>query len=282
MSEQDEKKEAESEKQEEESSAEESSSITLEEMPFLAHLDEMRRRIIRSVVAAFLGMLACYAFAEKFFDWLMLPLYRALPEASKLIYTAPHEAFFTYIKVAFVAGIILTSPYIFYQMWLFVVPGLYSHERKYIMPIAFCSALFFVCGAFFGYGVVFPYGYKFFMSFSDVYIQPMITMREGLSFAIRLLLAFGVVFELPLVIFFLARLGIVTSKGLRKQRKYAILIAFVLSAMLTPPDLVTQTFMSGPLIVLYELGIWVAKFFGKREKGKDSAKETASAEEGTK
>lgn len=251
--------------------------IGLGEMGFLEHLDELRRSLIRALVAAFVGMLACYAFAERLFDWLMLPLFNALPEKSTMIYTAPHEAFFTYIKVAFVAGIFLTSPYIFYQIWLFIRPGLYAHERKYIMPISFFSALLFVVGSLFGYFIVFPFAYKFFMSFTDIFISPMITMKEGFSFALRLLIAFGIVFELPLVIFFLARLGLVTPSGLRKKRKYAILCGFLLSALLTPPDIFTQTFMAGPLILLYELGIWIAVFVGKKRE--QEIKETVHAQD---
>jgi sec-independent protein translocase protein TatC len=238
----------------------------LGEMGFLEHLDELRRRLMRSLIAAFVGMLVCYTFAKDIFDWLMLPLFEALPEKSSMIYTAPHEAFFTYIKVAFVAGVFLTSPYIFYQVWLFVRPGLYAHERKYIMPISFCSALLFVVGSLFGYFIVFPFAYKFFMSFSDLFISPMITMKEGFSFALRLLIAFGIVFELPLVIYFLARLGLVTPAGLRTKRKYAILCGFLLSAVLTPPDVFTQAFMAVPLILLYELGIWIAVFVGRKQE----------------
>ena len=249
----------------------------LDEMGFLEHLTELRQRLVRAVVAAFVGMLACYAFAKTLFDWLMLPLFRALPEKSSMIYTAPHEAFFTYLKVAFVAGIFLTSPYIFYQIWLFIRPGLYTHERKYIMPISFCSALLFVVGSLFGYFVVFPYAYKFFMGFSDVYISPMITMREGFSFALRLLIAFGIVFEQPLVIFFLARLGLVTPAGLRTKRKYAILCGFLVSAILTPPDVFTQTFMAGPLILLYEIGIWIAVLVGRTKE--KPAEEPANAQD---
>jgi sec-independent protein translocase protein TatC len=249
----------------------------LGEMGFLEHLDELRKRLIRALVAAFAGMLACYAFSKTLFDWLMLPLFRALPDKSSMIYTAPHEAFFTYIKVAFVAGVFVTSPYIFHQIWLFVRPGLYAHERKYILPISFCSALLFVVGSLFGYFIVFPFAYKFFMGFADVFISPMITMKEGFSFALRLLIAFGIVFELPLVIFFLARLGLVTPAWLRAKRKYAILCGFLVSAFLTPPDIFTQTFMAGPLILLYELGIWIAVFVGRQQN--DEAKETAHAKD---
>lgn len=239
-------------------------SPNLGEMGLVQHLEELRQKLIKAIIAAFLGMLACFAFSEQLFDWLMLPLYRALPKSTSMIYTAPPEAFFQYLKVSLIAGIFLTSPYIFYQIWLFIEPGLYSNEKKYILPISFFSAILFVTGAIFGYFIIFPYAYKFFMGFADIHISPKISMREGFSFALSLLLAFGIVFELPLVIFFLARLGLVTSRTLHKYRKYALMLAFMLSAFLTPPDIFTQLFMAGPLIVLYEIGIWIAVIFGKR------------------
>jgi sec-independent protein translocase protein TatC len=236
------------------------------EMGLLDHLSELRVRIFKCIIAGFIGLLACFFASQQLFNWLMLPLYKAFPEEGSMIYTAPHEAFFTYIKVAAVAGIFVTSPFIFYQLWAFVKPGLYSNERKLLIPISFVSAVLFVGGAIFGYSIIFPYAYKFLMGFADIYITPRITMREGFSFAFRLLLAFGVVFELPVVIFFLARLGLVTAQLLRKIRKYAILCSFLLSAFLTPPDVVTQAFMAGPLIVLYEIGIWIAAIFGKKKE----------------
>lgn len=252
----------------------------LGEMGLLDHLTELRSRLIKSFIAAFAGLLACFFVSKQLFNWLMLPLYKAFPEEGSMIYTAPHEAFFTYIKVAAVAGIFVTSPFIFYQLWSFVKPGLYSNERKLLIPISFFSALLFAGGAIFGYSIIFPYAYKFLMGFADIYISPRITMREGFSFALRLLLAFGIVFELPVVIFFLARLGLVTAKLLRKIRKYAILCAFVLSAFLTPPDIVTQAFMAGPLLVLYEVGIWIAAVFGKKKEtpaGDSSSSEFSEA-----
>lgn len=181
-------------------------------------------------------------------------------------YTYPPEAFFTYIKVSLVAGLFLVSPYIFYQVWSFVAPGLYSKERRYLLPVAMLSGVFFVSGALFGYFVVFPFGFEFFMSFSNQEIHFIPKLSEYLSFCLKLLFAFGLVFELPLFIFFLARMGLVSSAGLRKKRKYAILVAFITSAILTPPDPFTQTLMAGPLVILYELGIWVAYFFGKKEE----------------
>lgn len=261
----------------------EEKSRELGEMGLLDHLTELRSRLFRALAAAFLGMLACYVFAKRIFDWLMEPLYQALPEGSTMIYTAPHEAFFIHIKTAFVAGVFLTSPYIFYQFWLFIKPGLYPHERKYLIPISFCSALLFVGGALFGYFVIFPFAYEFFMGFADILISPMITMREGFSFALRILLAFGIVFELPLVIFFLSALGLVNAEMLRKKRKYMIIMAFILSAVLTPPDLITQAFMAGPLVLLYEIGVLIAGVMGRKKKrpGAEEDKQEGEKEQKT-
>ncbi|EFI35062.1 Sec-independent protein translocase, TatC subunit [Desulfonatronospira thiodismutans ASO3-1] len=245
---------------------------TEEEMPeeegmtFTEHLEELRYRLFRIIIAAFVGFLICYAFKERLFDILMQPLVKVLPEASSMIFTGLPEAFFTYLKVSLVAGVFLASPYIFYQIWRFVGPGMYETERKFIIPIAFISALFFVVGALFGYFVVFPIGFQFFVGFANEMIQPMPSLREYFSFAVKLLFAFGIAFELPLFIFFLARLGIVSSKGLRKQRKYAVLVIFLAAAFLTPPDIISQVLMSGPLILLYEVSIWVAYIWGRERK----------------
>ncbi len=233
-------------------------------MTFLQHLEELRRRFVRIFIACGIGFLACYSFAKPLFSMLMAPLVAVLPPDSTLIFTSLPEGFVTYLKVAFVAGIFAVSPYIFAQVWGFIAPGLYEHERKWMIPLAFLSAFFFVGGALFGYYVVFPFGCEFFMGFADEFIRPMPTLREYLGFSLKLLFAFGVIFELPLFIFFLARLGVVTAEGLRSKRKYAILVCFICSAILTPPDVMTQTLMAGPLIILYEVGIWVAYFFGKR------------------
>lgn len=237
----------------------------LKEMSLMDHLGELRDRLVRSVVAALVGFLACYAFRKDLFNIQMKPLLDVLPPESHLIYTSLPEAFFTYVKVAFVAGLFLVSPYIFYQIWQFISPGLYEQERKYIIPISFLSALFFVCGALFGYYIVFPFGFDFFMGYADDLIKPMPSLREYFSFSLKLLFAFGVIFELPLFIFFLARLGLVTAAALRKARKYAILLSFVVAAILTPPDGITQILMAGPLLILYEISIYVALFFGKKK-----------------
>ena len=187
----------------------------------------------------------------------------------KLIFTGLPEAFFTYLKVAFLSGIILATPIIFYEFWMFVAPGLYDKEKRLMFPIVFLSTLFFVGGAFFGYFIVFPYGFKFFLGFASETIRPLPSMREYLSFASKLLLAFGVVFELPLIITFLAKLGMVSVSFLKKNRKYAVLLFFVGAAILTPPDVVTQIMMALPLMVLYEISIVGAKIFGKKTPEKD-------------
>jgi len=234
-------------------------------MSLFGHLQDLRKRLTRSAIAMVVGFLVCYAYAGQMLKLLMKPMLDVLKQ-SHFIYTLPTEAFFTEMKVAFVAGIFAASPYIFYQLFQFIAPGLYSHERRWIIPIAFFSALCFTVGALFGYFVVFPFGFEFFASYTSDILVFTPKLDEYLDFVLKLLFAFGIVFELPLFLFFLARLGIVTHTGLRKKRKYAVLVAFVLAAALTPPDAISQTMMAVPLIILYELGIWLAFFFGKKRK----------------
>ncbi len=202
---------------------------------------------------------------------------KVVVERGHFIYTYPPEAFFAHVKVAAVAGFFLVSPYIFYQLWLFVAPGLYTHERKWIAPMAAVSAVFFVTGALFGYFVVFPFGFDFFASYATPMVSFTPKLSEYLGFSLKLLFAFGLVFEMPLFVFFLARLGMVTSKGMRKKRKYAILVSFCVAAILTPPDPFTQSLMAGPLILLYEMSIWVAFFFGRERKKREAESQAGGA-----
>lgn len=234
-------------------------------MPLTAHLLDLRKRMVRSFLAMAVGFIGCYPFSKELFGYLMAPMTEVL-KTSNFIYTYPPEAFFTYIKVSLVAGVFATSPFIFYQMWQFIAPGLYEHERKVLIPIAFLSAVFFVAGACFGYFVVFPFGFDFFASFSTENIVFTPKLSEYLGFSLKLLFAFGIVFEMPIFVLFLAKLGLCTAKGMRRYRKYAILMSFVVSALLTPPDVITQSLMAGPLILLYEISILVAYIFGKKEK----------------
>ncbi|CAN2041511.1 Sec-independent protein translocase protein TatC [Candidatus Magnetomoraceae bacterium gMMP-15] len=236
-----------------------------EKLPFMEHLEELRKRLIICCAAVGIGFLISYGFKEKLFDILMYPLLSVMPAGDKLIFTGLPEAFFTYIKVAFLSGILLAVPVILYELWIFIAPGLYKKERKVIFPAVFLSSIFFLGGAFFGYFIVFPFGFKFFLSFASDSIKALPSMREYLGFASKLLIAFGLVFELPLFITLLARLGIVSVDFLKKNRKYALVIFVIGAAILTPPDVVTQLMMAGPLMILYEISILGAKIFEKKK-----------------
>ena len=250
-----------------------------EKSPFTEHLGELRDRLVRSFIAVGVGFVTAYFFKEKLFELLTAPLVQAMAESgnAKLIFTGLPEAFFTYLKVSLLAGIVVATPVLFYEFWMFVSPGLYRDEKKYLMPIVFLSIFFFVVGASFGYFIVFPYGFRFFLSFATDTIYAMPSMKEYLSFASKMLLAFGFVFELPLVLTFMARMGMVSVDFLKKNRKYALLIFFVGAALITPPDVVTQIMMALPLMVLYEISIIGARVFGK--KGMDESEDDPDAKE---
>ncbi len=235
-------------------------------MSFTAHLGELRNRLIKCLVAVGIGFVGSYFFKEKLFQILVHPLLKAMGEKGTLIFTGVPEPFFVYLKVSLVAGIFFSAPVILYEIWAFVVPGLYSRERRYVVPFVFFSSMLFLLGTLFGYYVVCPYGFKFLLGFASYNIQPMLAIKEYFSFSTKLLLAFGFVFELPLFIVFLSKAGIVSPKTLSRQRKYAILVIFVTAAILTPPDVATQIMMAGPLIVLFEVGVIMARIFGKKEE----------------
>ena len=251
----------------------------MKEAPLLEHLLELRTRLVRCLIAVGVGFAACYAFAEKLLGVLLKPLTDVMPHGSTLIATSLPESFFTVMKLALVAGVFLTSPYIFYQLWKFVAPGLYKEERKIIVPVAVSSAICFVGGALFGYFIVFPFGFKFFVDYASDYITVMPTISSYFTLAITLLFAFGLIFELPVFIFFLTSLGLVSTKALRKFRRWAILLSFVVAAILTPtPDAINQLLMAGPMCVLYEIGIWVSWFVDKSRKEEKARKEREQAE----
>ncbi len=235
-----------------------------EKQPFTAHLEELRSRLIKCFIAVAVGFLAAYFFKEKIFHILTMPLMQAMKTGDHMVYTNLPEAFFTFLKAAFICGLMVASPVILYQFWMFVAPGLYDREKRLLFPIVLLSTIFFVGGALFGYFVVFPVGFEFFLSFATDTIRPMPSMKEYLGFSSKFLLAFGVVFEMPLVITFLAKLGVVSVALLTRFRKYAILAIFIVAAILTPPDVVSQVLMALPMMLLYEIGIIGARLFGRR------------------
>lgn len=234
------------------------------EMSLMTHLAELRSRLIKSLLAVGGGMAISLTFSEQIFTFLSAPLVQVLPETDRqLVFTSLPEVFFVYFKVAIFSGILIASPVIFYQIWRFIEPALYAHERRTAIPFVFTSTLFFFIGAGFCYYQVFPLGFRFFIGLSSEHIKPMLSMKEYLKFATTLLLVFGLIFEMPVLLSFLAGLGIVSASFLRKQRKYAIVIIFIIAAILTPPDVVTQVMMALPMIMLYEISILGAAFFGK-------------------
>ncbi len=235
-------------------------------MTLMEHLAELRTRLVRSFIAIGLAFAVCYTFSEQLFAELCKPLIAALPEGSKLIFTALPEAFFVYLKVGLVAAVFVASPYLFYQIWSFVAPGLYDEEKKYVIPMAVISALFFFSGAGFCFFVVFPYAFTFFVGFASEEIAAMPSLGEYLGFSLKLLIAFGLIFEMPLFTFFLARMGLVTAQRMRNFRRYSVLCIFIVAAILTPPDVISQLLMAMPMMLLYELSIGVAVVFGKKKK----------------
>ena len=246
-------------------------------LPLTAHLEELRKRLIYSFLSVGVAFGISYAYIKEIVEILMRPLVRALPAGSSLVFTAVPEAFFTYLKAALLAGVFFSSPFILYQLWAFVSPGLYEREKKYIYPYLFVSTIFFVVGALFCYFIVFPVVFRFFLSFASKDLRPLPAIKEYLTFTIKLLLAFGLLFQWPALILFLSRMGVVSSKTLAKNRKYAILGIFVAAAVLTPPDLVSQILLAGPLLVMYEGSIWMAKFLGKKEKEEKDQKDQSEA-----
>ena len=237
------------------------------QMPLMDHLRELRMRLLRALLAVLAGFSLCYWQAPRLQAALEAPLLevlRSLPQATgKLMFTGLAEAFIVEIKVALAAGFFVAAPFVFYQFWAFVSPGLYPQERRLLVPLALATGLFFIAGAAFGYFVVFPPAFKFFLSYNSESVTAMPALAEYFGFCIQLLLAFGLVFEMPLLAFFLARMGLITPALLRKTRGYAYIAAFILAAVLTPPDVVSQLLMAGPLLLLYELSIWVAGIFGR-------------------
>ena len=233
-------------------------------MSFLDHLEELRKRLMVSFIAVAVGFFACWAFAERIFAKLQEPLAQFLPPGDKLAYTRLTAPFFLYMKVAFFAGLFVAAPVILMQLWLFIAPGLYKKERRLAAPFIIFGSLFFILGGYFGYRFLLPATCAFFVETGKQFKQ-MVTVDDYFSFASVIILACGLVFETPILIFFLARLGIVTPAFLMQKFKYAVVLAFVISAVVTPtPDMVTQAALAVPMILLYLIGIGIAFLFAKK------------------
>ena len=224
-------------------------------VPLTEHLAELRDRLFKVLIGWAVGFGVSWGFKEQIFGYLLAPAVAALdPEQGKLQAIAPTEIFFTYVKCALLAGFIVSLPVTFWQIWSFVAPGLYANEKKAIVPFVACSSVLFGGGAIFGYSVVFPLMFDFLTSFDSEFVISAWTMKEVFSLTSRMFLVFGVAFELPLFVFFLSIAGIVTSGQLLRATPYAVLVMFVMGAVLTPPDPVSQVFLAVPLLGLYLLG----------------------------
>ena len=225
-----------------------------DELPFWGHLDELRSRLIKSFIAVVVAACFFYPYVDRFLAFLIRPV-------GKVVFTSPADAFVVRLMLLICGGVVLALPVVVYQLWQFVAAGLKEDEKKYIRFFAPASFVLFVVGCVFGYWVIIPVGMKFLLSFATESIVPMITLPNYISFILTLVLAFGLCFQLPLVLMFLAKIGIVTPAFLVQKRKHAIVLILIASAVLTPsPDAVSQILMAGPLLVLYELGVVASKF----------------------
>ena len=243
--------------------------MTDEPAPITEHLAELRRRLFWILLTMLLFAVAAFSYAEPIFLFLMDPAVKALGEqGARLQAIAPTETFFTYLKCALLAGFVCSLPVTFWQLWAFIAPGLYENERRAILPFVIVSTGLFVGGAVFGYTQVFPLVFEFLSGFSSELVEQAWTMREAFSVTTRLFLAFGVAFELPVLVFFLALTGIVTAAQLWRGTPYAVLGIFITAAVLTPPDFVSQILLAMPMLALYLLGVGVAFIFepGRKER----------------
>ncbi|MGQ9495577.1 MAG: twin-arginine translocase subunit TatC [Thermoanaerobaculaceae bacterium] len=241
--------------------------VAQEELPrmtLLEHLEELRKRLLVSLVALLMGFLLCWNWAKPIFAFLAKPLTQFLPDGEKLAFTGLVDPFMLYVKVAALAGVFVASPVVLHQVWLFLSPALYRHERKIATLFILVTTVFFALGGYFGYAVAFPMVCKFLLDVGRDFRQ-VITINEYFSMASKVILGLGLVFELPVIVLFLARLGVVTHRMLLRYFRYAVLAVFIIAAIITPtPDIATQSVFALPMIALYLFGVLVAWIFGKR------------------
>jgi sec-independent protein translocase protein TatC len=236
-------------------------------MSFLEHLDELRKRIIRALISLCLGVAIAAFFIDEIYAFVMLPLRQALRPGETMIYTYPTEAFMLYIRIAVIAGLFIAAPLIFFQVWLFVAPALYQKERRYAFPFVALSSVGVISGAAFSHYVAFPLMWRFFASFSNELVSFMPRIEDSFSLYMRMLLGMAAIFQMPALVFFLARMGVVNARWMARQFKYAILLIFVVAAVITPSsDMASQAIVAVPMIGLYIISIGIAWLVGKKKK----------------
>lgn len=236
-------------------------------MSFFDHLDELRLRLMRCLVVFFLGFIVCYFIADPILGILRKPLFEVLPpDQRKLYFTSLFENFMTHLKIAGVSSVFFFSPYFFYQIWAFVAPGLYPRERKLVIPFVTAATSFFLAGACFAYFVLFPVGFKYFVTYGGPTDVPLLTIDSYYGTCLKLLLLFGLSFELPVLISLLGYLGVIDAPFLRKQRRAAIVGITFMAALFAPPDAISMLILGIPLILMYEGSIWVVQWLGVRRK----------------
>lgn len=234
-------------------------------MSFLEHLDELRTRLIHSLIGVGVGCVFSFIFLDRVFEFVTRPMREMLPAGGNLVQTEPAEFFMLYLKVGVLVGFLIAAPFVIWQLWLFIAPGLYTNEKRFAVPFVLLGSVFFLLGAAFSHYVAFPWTWKFFVNFRPDYVQMMLKLGAAFSLYVKMLLGFAVIFQMPTIVFFLARMGMVSARFLIRHFKYAVLVIFILGAVLSPGgDVVSQALMAGPMLVLYGLSILIAWMFAKK------------------
>jgi sec-independent protein translocase protein TatC len=230
------------------------------------HIADLRKRLVISCLTIAVMFFVCFNFYEPILTWMMVPVEAVLPKNSQMVAVEIQETFFTALKVAFFSGFIFSLPVIFWQLWLFLAPGLYDHEKKLVVPFVFFATLMFLMGSSFAYYIVVPVGFEFLVNFGSTVVTVLPSIGKYVEFFTKLLIGFGIAFELPVITFFLAKIGLVDDRMLKDFFRYAIILIFVVSALLTPPDVISQLLMAAPLTILYGVSIYIAKVFNPADK----------------
>ena len=246
-------------------------------MGFLDHLEELRRRILYSIIAVAVGFFACWGYAEKIYEIMQRPIMVALRHnglAEKLVYLNPTEPFNLYIKVGAMAGLFVASPFVLYQIWLFISPGLYRHEKRYVMPFMFSTVGLFLAGGYFGYKLVYPQALEFLIGYGKQF-QPMITIGEYTDLFLTIINGMGVIFEMPIQVFFLTLMGIVSAGWMWRNLRYSILVIFIIAAIVTPTtDILNMCIFAAPMVALYVVSITIAWLVHPKQRKKRAEKKS--------